>query len=138
MDSVLVSMCDAMESTIAGIIQLSTSSSMASMTTEIDQTKISVVRSNSYGSGGIFPAGGGSRGHPGGSGGYHSCYSDEWKCLNCQCIRSIRQCDGKADCIDGSDDMQCPGGSFPGPNRGEINIGGHSAHFTLTYGCWQF
>ena len=65
-DSVLVSTCHAMESTIAGIIQmrrfvsallkcsnirmgnvlLSTSSAMGSMTTEIDQTKISVVCSN--------------------------------------------------------------------------------------------
>ena len=34
------------------------------MTTEIDQTKISVVCSNSGGSGGISPGGGGSRGHP--------------------------------------------------------------------------
>ena len=76
-DSVLVSTCHAMESTIAGIIQMrrfvsallkssnvrmgnvlmSTSSAMVSMTTEIDETKISVVRSNSGGSGGVFPGG---------------------------------------------------------------------------------
>ena len=98
-DSVLVSTCHALESMIAGITQmrrfvsamfkssnvrrgnalLSTSSAMGSMTTEIDQTKISVICSNSSGSRGIFPGGGGSRGHPGGSGGYDACYSDEWK-----------------------------------------------------------
>ena len=97
---------------------------VGSVTTEIDQTKISVICSNSSGSGGIFPGGGGSRGHPGGSGGYDACYYDEWKCLNGQCIKSIRQCDGEADCIDGSDEMQRPGGSFPGAKPGEINIGG--------------
>ena len=37
----------------------------------------------------------------------HSCSVDQLSCLNGECVKSSHRCDGEAQCLDASDEMDC-------------------------------